>query len=268
DVRVKPKAVELPGSRTTQASFRQGYKHEVSGFNGLSSKHLMARPIKNNVEYFPHDAGMRNDDRIKALRKKFKLAGYGIWNMLIEYLAGRDYFQFEYSDFNLEIIAGDFDAEPNEIREVISYCITLGLLQQEGDMIRCKTLEYRLEPVLSKRKLAKDRVSVTETTQRKVKKRKVKKSIIVARIPAPSKTLEERYEEFRQDLVPYIDQYGKETLRKFFDYWTEKNKAGKKMKFEMERTFELPKRLATWKLKDAEFSFTRTKEPVNPNKLQ
>jgi hypothetical protein len=233
----------------------------------------MARPIKNNAEYFPHDADMRNDDRIKALRKKFKLSGYGIWNMLIEYLAGKDYFQFEYNDFAVEIIAGDFDAEPQQIREVISYCITLGLLQQEGTMIRCKTLEKRLEPVLLKRKLHKERVYGAETTQSKVKESKEKKSKvkqnIVARIPAPSKTTEERYEEFRQDLVPYVDKYGKETIREFFDYWTEKNKAGKKMKFEMQRTFEISKRLATWKKKSQEFTFTRNgKELVNPNKLQ
>lgn len=33
----------------------------------------------------------------------------------------------------------------------------------------------------------------------------------------------------------------------FCDYWTEKNKSGKKMRFEMQETFELEKRLARWK---------------------
>lgn len=140
----------------------------------------MARPKKDNAEYFPHDAGMRNDDRVKALRKRFKLHGYAIWIMLIEYLTSKDFFQFEYNDFTLEIMAGDFDADVKEIQEVIAYCITLGLLQEEGGFIRCKTLRNRLEPVLLKRKLAKDRVSVTESTQSKVKESKVKESIIVA----------------------------------------------------------------------------------------
>ena len=29
----------------------------------------MARPIKNNADYFPHDADMRNDPRVKAQKK-------------------------------------------------------------------------------------------------------------------------------------------------------------------------------------------------------
>jgi hypothetical protein len=134
----------------------------------------MPRPIKNNAEYFSHDADMRNDDRIKAVRKKFKSAGYGVWNMLIEYLTDKDFFMFEYTDLTIELMAGDFDEEPEVIRGVIDYCITLGLLQKEDGFIRCKTLEKRLEQVLLKRKRAKSVVTVTETTQSKGKKSKGK----------------------------------------------------------------------------------------------
>lgn len=153
----------------------------------------MARPKKDNAEYFPHDAAMRNDDRIKALRKKYKLAGYAIWNMLIEYIAGRDHFRFEHNDFTLEIMAGDFDADVKEIEDVISYCLTLGLLQQIDGFIRCKTLENRLEPVLLKRKLARDGVSVTESPQSKGKKSKVQKSKAV-----PALSLPEFYSDGKQ----------------------------------------------------------------------
>lgn len=137
----------------------------------------MARPKKDNAEYFPHDADMRNDDRVKAIRRRFKHTGYAIWIMVIEYLTARDFFQFEYNELTLELMAGDFDCEVKEIQDVISYCLTLGLLQQEDGFIRCKTLRNRLEPVLLKRKLSKDRVSVTGTTQRKEKERKGEKYI-------------------------------------------------------------------------------------------
>ena len=46
----------------------------------------MARPKKNNADYFPHDADMRNDPKIRALRRKFGLKGYAIWNMFLESL--------------------------------------------------------------------------------------------------------------------------------------------------------------------------------------
>jgi hypothetical protein len=137
----------------------------------------MPRPIKNNAEYFSHDADMRNDDRIKAVRKKFASTGYAIYNMTLEYLTDKDHFKVELNELNLELMSGDFDEDATAIKEVIEYCIKLDLLQITDGFLRCKSLEKRLEPVLLKRKLAKDRVSVTETTQSKVKKSKVSKYI-------------------------------------------------------------------------------------------
>lgn len=55
-----------------------------------------------------------------------------------------------------------------------------------------------------------------------------------------------RKEEFRQSLVPYLDRYPVETIRDFFDYWSEMNKSCTKMRFEQQQTWETAKRLATW----------------------
>jgi hypothetical protein len=138
----------------------------------------MARPRRENAEYFPHVVHMRNDDKIKALRRRFKLNGYAIYNMLIEYIAGKEHFQFEYNELALELIAGDFDADTKDIQDVISYGLTLDLFQLEDGFIRCSTLEKKLEPLLSKRKRERERVSAAESPQSKVKKSKVKESYI------------------------------------------------------------------------------------------
>lgn len=69
----------------------------------------------------------------------------------------------------------------------------------------------------------------------------------------PQKTLEQREEEFRISLIPFVEEFSKETTRAFFDYWTEKNPKGIKMRFEMEKTFEVAKRLKTWKNKENQF---------------
>ena len=55
-----------------------------------------------------------------------------------------------------------------------------------------------------------------------------------------------RKESFYQSLVPYVSQYPKEMIRAFFDYWSELNKSETKMRYELEKTWELPRRLATW----------------------
>lgn len=159
----------------------------------------MARPKKDNADYFPHEADMRNDDRIKALRKKHKLEGYAIWNMIIEYLTSKDHFQFEYTEFTLEIMAGDFDADVNQIQEVISYCLTLGLLQQIDGFIQCKRLENGLEPLLSKRERDRVRVSASENPQRRVEKSKGKKSKVVIPAQEVFKSKEEAFEYLKNN---------------------------------------------------------------------
>lgn len=64
-------------------------------------------------------------------------------------------------------------------------------------------------------------------------------------------SLDERKHQFGESLVPYIEKYGKEMIREFFDYWTEANDNGKKMRWEITKsrggTFSISGRLATWK---------------------
>nr|WP_302830086.1 DUF6291 domain-containing protein [uncultured Bacteroides sp.] len=55
-----------------------------------------------------------------------------------------------------------------------------------------------------------------------------------------------RKDDFGNSLVPFIDKYGKEMVRAFFEYWSELNPSETKMRFEMQKTWEVGKRLATW----------------------
>ena len=60
------------------------------------------------------------------------------------------------------------------------------------------------------------------------------------------KTLDERKLAFGNKLVPYMDKYGREMIREFFDYWTEINDGGRLMRFEKEDTFSTAHRLGRW----------------------
>ena len=62
--------------------------------------------------------------------------------------------------------------------------------------------------------------------------------------------MELRKEKFYQSLVPYVAKYGKDMVRAFYDYWTEKTYGGRKMRFEKQQAFEISKRLATWQKHD------------------
>lgn len=63
-----------------------------------------------------------------------------------------------------------------------------------------------------------------------------------------------RKENFGRSLIPYVDKYGKEMIREFFDYWSEMNKSKSKMRFEQQPTWETSKRLATWAKRERNYA--------------
>lgn len=76
----------------------------------------------------------------------------------------------------------------------------------------------------------------------------------------PKKTKEEiaaatekRKKKFGQDLVPYVATYGKDMIRKFYDYWSETNKSKTRMRCETEKTWDLNLRLQNWARRDKDF---------------
>jgi len=68
------------------------------------------------------------------------------------------------------------------------------------------------------------------------------------------KNIEAREIKFKSEVFEYLNQYPESLLNKFCNYWTEKNKSKTKMKFELEKTFEINRRLVTWASRDKDFS--------------
>lgn len=62
-----------------------------------------------------------------------------------------------------------------------------------------------------------------------------------------------REKEFYDQLVPWVSVYGPEMIRKFFDYWRERNKSRTKMRFELQQTWDLAGRLRTWEQKQNDY---------------
>lgn len=83
------------------------------------------------------------------------------------------------------------------------------------------------------------------------KKESTKKKVDAATAAA---RLDGRKEDFYKSLIPYVTQYGKEMVRAFFDYWSEPNKSRTKMRFELERTWDISRRLSTWASRDNQFN--------------
>jgi hypothetical protein len=87
-------------------------------------------------------------------------------------------------------------------------------------------------------------------------------SVINKRESKPS--LETRSLAFKNSLIPYKQKYSIEMLKNFFGYWTEPNKSNTKMRFELETTWSLERRLETWNKRENDF---KPKQQIKQDRL-
>lgn len=139
---------------------------------------------------------MRNDRRLKALRLKFGITGYAVYNLMLEVLSEADLLVIYLDETELQLLAGDFNIEAQELKIIIDYSCDIGLFRQRDKWIYCPQLDERSKIVFGKRtrdldslrsgkgvfgefpkqKLPETDVSATESTQSKAKQSKGKES--------------------------------------------------------------------------------------------
>jgi len=112
----------------------------------------MARPKKLNADFFSHDCDMRNDIKLRNIRRKFGHEGYSLWNMILEFLGDCDYFEYEWTDENIELLEPDFDMDADRIKEIVNRMIHLDLLQIMNGYITCDKFTERLFDMLSNKR--------------------------------------------------------------------------------------------------------------------
>lgn len=95
----------------------------------------MARPIKNNADYFSHDKEMRNDPKIKYIRSKYGVAGYGLYSMFLEYLTGCENFEMKMGKMEKILLSGDFGVDVEFFERFIADATEVGLLKKDGEKI-------------------------------------------------------------------------------------------------------------------------------------
>jgi hypothetical protein len=83
-------------------------------------------------------------------------------------------------------------------------------------------------------------ISLSET--KGIREDKIKED----KIKEENNSIDSRKLKFAHTLKPFLDIYTKETIRDFYDYWTEPNKSNTKFKQEMQKTWSAERRLKTW----------------------
>ena len=154
-----------------------------------------------------------------------------------------------------------FNTSKNIERDTtLSYCkqkAAIQILKDEGFIetklmgvpatLHFKILQNKIDGFL--------KTSIKETSKLELKKLKTNKNKTI-RI-TNKKDITIRKQEFLD--VVYLSNLSTELCSEFVDYWTETNKSGNTMKFEMEKTFDIKRRLARWIKNDKKWNKKESK---------
>jgi hypothetical protein len=251
----------------------------------------MARPIKQGLDYFPLDVDFFNDEKIEAVSGEFGIKGELIAIKLLCTIYRNGYFTLWNDLTKMKLCKSMAGVSPELVEQVVLRLVKWGFFNESlfnsDKVLTSSGIQKRFLEATKRRKEDvilvyacinpinvninphSSVVNVNISTQSKVKESKVKESKgernKKAGEPATPQsslknTLPDRKIEFGRELKPFVETYGAAMIRKFYDYWSEQNKSETKMKYELERTFEISKRLATWAQRDSEWS-----KPNSPN---
>ena len=97
--------------------------------------------------------------------------------------------------------------------------------------------------------------SIKEIDKLDVKELKTNKNKLI-RI-TNNKSLSIRAQEFQEEV--FMSNLSTDICQEFIDYWTETNKSNSKMKFELEKTFDIKRRLSRWQKNDKKWNKKESK---------
>lgn len=98
------------------------------------------------------------------------------------------------------------------------------------------------------------KTSIKETLKLDDKKLKTNKTKLITN---KNKDISIREQNFSEEV--FFSNLSTEVCKEFVDYWTETNKSGTKMKFELQKTFCIKRRLARWTKNDKKWNTNTSK---------
>jgi hypothetical protein len=223
-------------------------------------------------EYFQHDFNARNDRKLVKLAMRHGMAGVGVYWCIVEMMyeesgiimrseCERIAFELRVQCDLVESVVHDFDLficdENAFVSESVNRRIQAQINVAKGAK---KAAQTRWEKFRNQSVDETDANAMRTHTNRnanKEKKRKEKESKLLDIDVVPTSAQIEKIEDLKIDFFEkvsqYREKYSETMLASFANYWSERNQKGK-MKWQLEKTFEIPNRLATWHRNESKFS--------------
>jgi hypothetical protein len=235
----------------------------------------MARPERNNVDYFPFICEEGN--KMFYIEETYGNDGFATFVKLLRELAKANHHFLDLSKpTTVMFLSAKCKVSKEVLLSIIKDLVDLGkfdsVLWKENSIVWCQDFVESIQDAYKKRNnkcityegLLTLLLSLgvrkqgllpqndTHNTQSKVKYSKVNEI---------KENIDARKLKFSSTLQPFLNSYGKDFLNDFYKYWTEPNKSKTKFRQELEKTWDLERRLTTWAKNDSNF-----KKPVSNSK--
>lgn len=233
-----------------------------------------------DTHWFSHDYNSRSDGKILKLIMRHGMEGVGVYWCIVEML----YEENGFLSLDYERITFELRTNEDLVKSVIN---DFGLFEINCEKFWSNTAIERLSIRKDKSDKAKAAINLRWEEERKRKlllinnentdvlrlnndSNTIKDNIVKDNIvkdnksgvpPPPSNSILDRQSAFYNKIAVFKDLYPKETLREFYEYWIEPNKSKTKMRFELERTWDLSLRLKKWASNN--FSKIKPKRDLN-----
>lgn len=212
----------------------------------------MARPTKQAIDYFPVD--IHFDEKIEMYILETEAVGLAVLITLWQLIYANEGYYIKNDNDLLLLIKRRIGTNT----EITANCIKIAVEREIFDNQINSKYNILTSKAIQKRYF--------EAAKRKLEVRVFKEYILIDvsdfknlinvstnRINESKNNLKEKVKEkgnelldFKKEVAKYQSQYEISMLKDFVNYWTEKSKSGR-MRFELEKFFEVGKRLATWK---------------------
>lgn len=229
--------------------------------------------MKNNIEYYRHDVNSHRNSKFKMLRLKYGWEGEGKFWALNNLIAQSENCWLDLNKkFEKASVAEELNFTIEEFDSYISFLEKdCELIDVENNRITTEDVQYVLEKVSKKRMVnqsayrrkkedsqnSENEIQQSENIQSKVKESKVKESKDSGEkiSPTPAEETEKFFsnKEIQKATAEYLARNSSisledamEEINKFINYWVERTKSGKKERWQIEKTFEVKRRLTTW----------------------
>ena len=118
----------------------------------------MAGLNTHNVNSFAHGAALRNDIRVKAIRRKYGNNGYAVLCFILEILAENENHIIKFDGINKELLAADFDIDSNSLEDMVNFFTQINILHLTNrNTLQCKELSEYYEKEEEKRVMCSER---------------------------------------------------------------------------------------------------------------